>query len=57
MKIGGKNTRQIDAKNIKICIANVNWEKNTSNQCKKYKKFALPMQIGKKKLVKSMQKI
>ena len=23
----GKKTRQIDAKNIKICIANVNWEK------------------------------
>ena len=59
MQIGEK-TRQSNAKNI-ICIANANWEKKTCQidakniknlhcQCKKYKKFALPMQIGKKNL-------
>jgi hypothetical protein len=34
----GKKTRQTNAKNIK----------NSHCQCKKYKKFALPMQIGEK---------
>ena len=41
----GEKTCQIDAK------------KNLHCQHKKYKKFALPMEIGEKKLVKSMQKI
>ena len=42
-----KNTRQIDAKH----------KKKTCIVMQRFKKFALPMQIGKKKLVKSMQKI
>jgi hypothetical protein len=42
----GEKTRQIDAKKT-----NLHCRRKTN------KKFALPMQIGKKKLVKSMQKI
>ena len=66
MEIGRKNTRQIDAKIKKLALQCKDLKdlhcqrknsKNLTCQCKKYKKFALPMKIGGKKLVKSMQKI
>ena len=52
----GKKTCQIDAKNIKNLHCQRKIFKYLTCQCKKYKEFALPMQIGGKKLVKSMKK-
>jgi hypothetical protein len=45
----GKKTCQIDAKNIKNLHCQRKIFKNWTCQCKKYKEFALPMQIGEKK--------
>jgi hypothetical protein len=58
MQIGGKKTRQIDAKKKNLHCQCKKYKNlhcqcklgklNSSNRCKKYKKFVLPMQTGEK---------